>query len=281
MNFASPFAYVNHSDSEEEEIVVDDSSFETAAPAAASAPRFFSARSGSVPVRRSVARAEVVQDSSSAGVDEEEDDDEAEGKREDTSMLTTMRRVLDRFSSSATPQAAAPPGVPPQHNVKRRQGKLKTFKRKVDTNVVSLTLGSLGENAPVATGDAVYCDGCSACLSGISTLTAQEGSEGTKWAWSCEFCGKDNVVEMEEEEKPSQDQKTVDYIIEHAGEAAAAAPVDGFTVFCIDISGSMCVTQEVKGDIKLLGDRRGVMAGLRGHGDHYDQRLPGEKRGIT
>ena len=72
----------------------------------------------------------------------------------------------------------------------------------------------------------------------------------------CEFCNQRNVVCIEEEEIPKSD--AVNYILEAVEKGAgkkAGAEDDFSVVFCIDVSGSMCVSKAIKGKHKLKGDR--------------------------
>lgn len=53
-------------------------------------------------------------------------------------------------------------------------------------------------------------------------------------------------------------------------------------VFCLDISGSMCVTQPVKGKHAIKGDKLNDLAAtLRQFGDGSDQFLNQSDRGMT
>ena len=79
-------------------------------------------------------------------------------------------------------------------------------------------------------------------------------------AWVCEFCGQTNIVEIEPEEVPETDG--VNYILESAVQAKEEAlggkkggPEDISVVFCIDVSGSMCIAKPLKGKHALRGDR--------------------------
>ena len=75
--------------------------------------------------------------------------------------------------------------------------------------------------------------------------------------WKCEFCGHRNVVLLDAEEIPREE--SLDYILPGEGGGGAggdASPAAGaedtsLVVFCIDISGSMCVTTEVEGKFDL------------------------------
>lgn len=67
--------------------------------------------------------------------------------------------------------------------------------------------------------------------------------------WVCEFCGTQNEVDIVPEEIPTKEDTT--FIISPApvsqgvASGGAAGVEDALVVFCIDISGSMCVTTEV------------------------------------
>ena len=70
--------------------------------------------------------------------------------------------------------------------------------------------------------------------------------------WVCEFCGTTNEVDIVAEEMPTSDQIT--YLLTpppvasstRAGSATPTAGIqESLLVFCIDTSGSMCVTTEV------------------------------------
>ena len=71
--------------------------------------------------------------------------------------------------------------------------------------------------------------------------------------WTCEFCGTKTMVDLVPEEIPAETDTT--YLTEALGaqvgdlQAAAAAggsAEESIVVFCIDTSGSMCVTTEVR-----------------------------------
>ena len=65
----------------------------------------------------------------------------------------------------------------------------------------------------------------------------------------CEFCGTSNTVDLAPEEIPTKEDTT--YLITAAaamqaeGVAAARGTEESMVVFCMDTSGSMCVTSEV------------------------------------
>jgi hypothetical protein len=108
-----------------------------------------------------------------------------------------------------------------------------------------------------ATGDSVYCTDCRAVLNCYSSLnTVNENPPAQDW--SCEFCGVINHLSLEQEEIPTSD--ALDYIVMSVTQVAeenkepTLADKDITVVFCIDISGSMCVTQPIEGNIKLKGN---------------------------
>ena len=66
--------------------------------------------------------------------------------------------------------------------------------------------------------------------------------------WVCEFCGSKNEVDIVTEEIPTEGDTT--YMIAPApvvggGAEGGASMEESLVIFCIDISGSMCVTTEV------------------------------------
>ena len=89
--------------------------------------------------------------------------------------------------------------------------------------------------------------------------------------WLCEFCGHRNMVNLEEPEIPKKD--TINYILENA--AATENKVNSneeiSIVFCVDISGSMCVTKAVDGKFQIKGDRTKEMKDLMKFSDGSDQ----------
>ena len=64
--------------------------------------------------------------------------------------------------------------------------------------------------------------------------------------WVCEFCGTSKTVDLAPEEIPTEVDTT--FLISTVGVAAQnvrEASEESMVVFCIDTSGSMCVTTEV------------------------------------
>ena len=102
----------------------------------------------------------------------------------------------------------------------RGAGHPSTFRRNVNTNVVSIDLGTLGGDVTVQTGEPQLCRHCGACCSSVSVLQA---SDGQTYAWTCEFCDTVNHLEIDEGELPVPDAKAVDFILEPAPVATAAA----------------------------------------------------------
>jgi hypothetical protein len=121
--------------------------------------------------------------------------------------------------------------------------------RRADTNILSVRFDKLKEPSLMHTGDAVMCGHCQAVFSHLSVLTNQTGDQGDDESkvWVCEFCSHSNTVDLMAEEIPTEEDVT--YMLEPAllikgaiGGSGDKTPV----VFCIDVSGSMCVTTEVR-----------------------------------
>ena len=151
----------------------------------------------------------------------------------------------------------------------------KKFEMKVDTNVVSLDLSSLKEAGNIATGDPVFCSSCASAFNLYSRMS--ETSDSTQ-VWCCEFCGIENVVNIEVEEIPRG--QMMDYVLMSSSQAfeesKEKAASEGITViFCIDVSGSMCVTEPVAGKISIKNKKKFDLGGFADF-DMAEQFLEGD-----
>lgn len=213
------------------------------------------------------------------------------------------RGFLSRMFGAADEPTAAPVVPPPPRARKAKKKCGKVYRREADTNLISLKLGTLGEVVEVATGDPLYCSGCKAIFSSVSEQLREARSVSSRLStvletsspfsgcdemgdkaanddeeeWHCEFCGQRNVLDLEPMERPRSNQ--LDYLVAPAPSTAPKSLDSSMVIFCIDTSGSMCVTSEIDGRIKLRGG--GPSLGhLRQPGDG-DQRLPGQRRNVT
>ena len=177
----------------------------------------------------------------------------------------------------------------------KRQGR--RFENEIDTNVISLNLKVLKEDAELAAGDPIFCENCNAVFNMYSLIEEKEKKlEEIKEEdedmedqdvpnereemeavlgedeeiWNCEFCNHKNVISIEKEEIPKKD--ALNYIIDaeeievnkkHGGEAAV--------IFCIDTSGSMCVSKAVEGKFEFKGDKYAELQNLMKYSDGSDQ----------
>nr|XP_033784499.1 circularly permutated Ras protein 1-like isoform X2 [Geotrypetes seraphini]XP_033784500.1 circularly permutated Ras protein 1-like isoform X2 [Geotrypetes seraphini] len=110
-----------------------------------------------------------------------------------------------------------------------------------NVNVVSLHLGKIVNlmNAPhQGNGPTVLCEGCSAAMSAISKM--KQDSRGL--VWTCEFCMKLNSIRLFCQ--PYRLFNDVTFV--SAPFTNYANVEEPLIVFCVDISGSMSVTSEVK-----------------------------------
>ncbi len=133
----------------------------------------------------------------------------------------------------------------------------------------------------MATGDAEFCSQCQAVFSQQSVIKETDGNQ----IWKCEYCNKENEVMIGEEEIPQAGEVT--YLLEAPAQVQDAAvggkaAKDISIVFCVDISGSMCVTQAVSGKHKIKGDKTAEMAAaMRQFGDGSDQFMNQAEKGMT
>ncbi|XP_064628238.1 circularly permutated Ras protein 1-like [Lineus longissimus] len=149
--------------------------------------------------------------------------------------------------------------------------------RRADTNIVSLKFGTLIKPSQMHTGDPVYCKECGGLLSHVSHIETDRSDQ----VWCCEYCDERNIVDVIPEEKPQQGDVT--FMLEPALTTTAAGRSgtdQSLIIFCVDVSGSMCVTTEVPGKLKLRGTN--ALHRMQSFNEgHEDQHLPGERRNLT
>lgn len=173
------------------------------------------------------------------------------------------------------------------------------FKQTVDTNVVSIGFDVLQEDAQLAAGDPTFCLNCKSVFSKYSKLLkpsedhvdvedkkAEVDEAGNKLSplkkqfqedvydegeelWKCEYCYYKNAVNIEKEEIPTED--AVNYVLEVDEAQKDKSKSDVSVIFCLDVSGSMCVTTPVKGKLKIKGDRLREIQDLMKFSDGSDQ----------
>ncbi len=140
------------------------------------------------------------------------------------------------------------------------------FAKRVDTNIVSVSLASLAHEVTIHSGDPMPCASCGAYLSALSVI-----ADGV---WTCEFCTHANPCDLVPEEIPASD--SVDYILV-AAPAVAQSEDTSRVVFCVDTSGSMCVSVELPRNVALrgAGERQARLA--REFHAEGPQHLPGRQ----
>jgi hypothetical protein len=197
-----------------------------------------------------------------------------------------------------------------QRKFSRAKKHNRKFRQEVDTNIVSIGLDVLEQDAQVAAGDALFCQNCNGVFNKHSILShpgdkqaeglvkedakMEEDQEGNKLEakkapndevfdedeqlWVCEFCYHRNVVNLEKEEVPTEE--AVNYILEVPDQEQKKSSSDVSVVFCLDTSGSMCVTTPVKGKLNIKGDRLKEIQDLMKFSDGSDQ-FHNENRNTT
>lgn len=98
------------------------------------------------------------------------------------------------------------------------------------------------------TGDATYCSACKGALNMFSKLSKNPNEFGTS-IWVCEFCGHKNSIAIDEEEIPKEN--SVCYVDIPSEIHTVKQPSYPMVIFCIDRSGSMGTTTEVKEGINI------------------------------
>ncbi|KAI8791606.1 circularly permutated Ras protein 1-like [Biomphalaria glabrata] len=143
--------------------------------------------------------------------------------------------------------------------------------QRAHTNVVSVNFSSLQAPGNMHAGEPVICSKCSAILSHISCI------DNEKKVWKCEFCEELIPLDIEPEEVPTTEDVT--YLLEPAMTTAASTMSgldQSLVIFCVDTSGSMCVTTEISGSIKLRGTSQLKRLHSFIEADEIDQRLPSQ-----
>ena len=136
------------------------------------------------------------------------------------------------------------------------ESQTKTSQKNATTNVVLLKLDQLAKDHEVRTGDPTACKRCQAILNSHSKIVDKKGGQ----RWTCEFCGKKNKLELDEEEIPKKE--VMDFVsgaLPPPEETQTKNDVEdeSSVIFCIDTSGSMSMTTVVKGGsrYKDLGNK--------------------------
>ena len=101
--------------------------------------------------------------------------------------------------------------------------------------------------------------------------------------WTCEFCNEANkIMIMDEEELPKSEAVT--YLLEAASQVQnkKMGGQDISVVLCLDVSGSMCVSEPIKGKFNLKGDRvQKDYAAFQQFGDGSDQFMSQGEKDLT
>ncbi len=175
--------------------------------------------------------------------------------------------------------ARAKPAKKKKEVLKRRGRRIK---EEIDTNVVAIDFKILEQDAQLAAGEPQICEECNALFSVHSKLEdkdvkmeegKEELSDDDDQLWICEYCSHRNVVNLEKPEIPTAD--TINYILEPA-KVKKEDSVEQSNIFCLDISGSMCVSQPINGKMKIKGDHSNELNDFKKFGDGSDQFMQGE-----
>ena len=158
----------------------------------------------------------------------------------------TRQGLLSSFGSrilgkNRTKNSSSKTSTPSREEEKTKEPFVVT--KKATPNSLLCALGSLATQLEFTTGDPIKCNNCPAILSSLSIL--QDIGEA-EYTWHCEFCGFENEhINLDEEELPSKERDVCEFLLEPP--IAAGEENEPVLIFCIDISGSMCVTSEVPG----------------------------------
>lgn len=149
-----------------------------------------------------------------------------------------------------------------------------SYKQQVDSNIVAVKMARLKEKVSIHSGDITTCLGCNAVLSAISRISIGKDTS----SWCCEFCSRVTDTDLVKEELPVSD--SVDYILKPARAVQASAD-DRRIIFCVDTSGSMCVSTEVPGRFEMKGADTRTRRDRELNTEGAVQYIPGQRRDVT
>lgn len=122
-------------------------------------------------------------------------------------------------------------------------------------------------------------EGCSWVGQTAPTASEDSAAESAAPFWTCEFCGAANPIDPDEA-REAMSAPCVDYLVQPAPHVNDAE-MSSILIFAIDISGSMCVTTEVDGNLDLKGSSANLAKRQEATKEFGSQYLPHEKRGVT
>lgn len=149
-----------------------------------------------------------------------------------------------------------------------------------DVNVFEICMDELKKDNTTATGDPVFCSGCNAVFNFFSKASKIDNSE--QILWKCEFCSCETMVHLDEEEIPKESKLV--YVLEPTEqcEISLEGCDDSSTIiFCIDVSGSMCVSQPIAEKALLKSSKLKDLQNLLGKKIKGPQYMPGEDQNLT
>ena len=198
---------------------------------------------------------------------------------------------------------------------KNQQQKKKVKHTRTNVNICKISMADLSEQKELMTGDPVFCKHCGVILNSQSKLDKKQPKqqkyeplvpappihpmleefayenhqEDGENYWKCEFCFGINKIDIEEEEIPKS--SSMEYTVIPAPNSNEKDEENQIKqsniIFCIDISGSMCVTSELNSKINLKGlqkreeRNKKIRQEQNDVDDLGDQYLPGQRRGVS
>lgn len=207
---------------------------------------------------------------------------------------SAIRNLFSKLlKKSSSPQPSSSPSTPTVEEpvvASNKQSEGFTC-RKADANSAVIRLSSLAEPVdlvlPCKRNEMFQ---CSQCIAALTPLSYQRGAVVGN-CWSCEYCGAKNTLSNEPAFRVNRNSTNemmlefVDFIYETPQVKSEDSDEEELIIFCVDTSGSMCVSDELPSYSVLNVDIRGQdkkMKKLRELNiDGGYQFLPSERRDIT
>lgn len=123
----------------------------------------------------------------------------------------------------------------------------KDYNDRKDTNIICIGFSILKQDPKslIQNGDPILCSNCKVGFNCYSESIRKE-SQNTR-LWICEFCGFNNSLQIDDNEIPKKDDCL--YLLEPPQQKQGDINDNLNILLCIDFSGSMSVSKELKGQI--------------------------------
>ncbi|CAD8204307.1 unnamed protein product [Paramecium octaurelia] len=126
------------------------------------------------------------------------------------------------------------------------------LQEELDTNIFTVNFSNFGQDQDqvVHQGDPLYCQNCKGILNKYSILSLfNKSGSCLQLSWDCEFCTHLNEIQIQDGDIPEKEEAL--YLIQSPLKQQSQNQDKTSIIFCIDTSGSMSTTTEIKGKVQI------------------------------